>query len=174
MLHEKHRHRGVAPDRRPLLPRGAGFSQAKEAAPSQDSNAGTTGIRPGRVAVTLVHQFSAATRTAHRRSQESLTRTAQVSPVAATKERLQSNPPILESKSLWVQRPRPTRVANRATRARRGRKQEKTQSRSLPSVFGSAAPAHGFTHTVSPTACRFPPPTPDRSVTGASPPTAKK
>lgn len=41
----------------------------------------------------------------------------------------------------------------------------KTQSRSLPSGVGSAAPAHGFTQVVAPTACRFPSPTPDRSVT---------
>src|SRR6266702_4392333 len=39
----------------------------------------------------------------------------------------------------------------------------KTQSRPLPSVIGSVAPAHGFTHAVSPTACHFPPSTPDRS-----------
>jgi hypothetical protein len=55
----------------------------------------------------------------------------------------------------------------RSSRTDRG----KTQPRSLPSVIGSAASAHGFTHAVPPTACRFPPPTPDRSVTGASPPT---
>jgi len=48
-------------------------------------------------------------------------RAAQASPVAATAERLQSNPPILKSKSLWVQSPRPTRVHSRVTRARRGR-----------------------------------------------------
>jgi hypothetical protein len=49
----------------------------------------------------------------------------------------------------------------------------KTQPRSLPSVIDSTAPAHGSTQAVSPTACRFPPPTPDRSVTMANPPTDK-
>jgi hypothetical protein len=49
---------------------------------------------------------------------------AQVSPVAATVERLKSNSPILKSKSLWVQCPRPTRVHSRVTRARRGRTEE--------------------------------------------------
>lgn len=49
-----------------------------------------------------------------------------------------------------------------------------TQGRSLRSGIGSVVPAHGFTHAVSPTACRFPPPMPDRSVTGTSPPTGKK
>jgi len=34
--------------------------------------------------------------------------------------------------------------------------QSKAQPRPLPSVIGSVAPAHGFTHTVPPTACRFP------------------
>jgi hypothetical protein len=50
---------------------------------------------------------------------------------------------------------------------------EKTQPRSLPSGIGSAAPAHGFAHATTPTACRLPPPTPDRSVTKASPPMNK-
>ena len=105
-----------------------------------------------------------------------------MSPVAATIERLQSRPATLNSTrhveiitgSTGVSKPatlqsrknpppRPTRVHSRVTRARRGRT-GKTQPRSLPSVIGSAAPAHGFTHAVSPTACRFPPPTPDRSV----------
>jgi len=35
----------------------------------------------------------------------------------------------------------------------------------LPSVIGSVAPAHGFTHAVSPTACGFLLPTSDRSTT---------
>ena len=77
---------------------------------------------------------------------------AQASPVAATQEQ----------NSFGVQSPRPTHVAQ-PFNARSSRTDEKAQSRSLPSVIGNAAPAHGFTHAVSPTACRFPPPTPDRS-----------
>jgi hypothetical protein len=56
---------------------------------------------------------------------------AQASPVAATVERLKSNSPILKSKSLWVQSPRPTRVHSRVTRARRG------QARKNAAAFAS-------------------------------------
>jgi len=87
----------------------------------------------------------------------------QMSPIAATRERLQSNPPILKCKSFGVQRPRPTRVAHPCNARSSRTTLEKTQSRSLPSVIGSVALARGFTHTVPPTACRFPPPMPDRS-----------
>jgi len=44
------------------------------------------------------------------------------------------------------------------------------QSHLLPSGLVAAAPAHGFTQVVSPTACRFPPPMPDRSSTLVSRP----
>jgi len=54
----------------------------------------------------------------------------------------------------------------RATRALRGRTERERSRALLPSGIGSAAPAHGSTHAVSPTACRFPPPMPDRSTTG--------
>ena len=53
---------------------------------------------------------------------------------AAAESDSKANPPILKSKSLWVQRPRPTRVHSRVTRARRGRWTDRENAVALASV----------------------------------------
>ena len=74
----------------------------------------------------------------------------QVSPVAATVERLQSNPPILKSKNLWVQIRDQRTLHSPVTRARRGRIMENAVALRFRLELGVAAPARGFTHAVPP------------------------
>ena len=87
----------------------------------------------------------------------------QVSPVAATVERLKSNPPILKSKNLWVQIRDQRTLHSPVTCARRGRIMENAVASA--SVLSLASPLR---HAVSlmpfhRAACRLPPPTQDRS-----------
>jgi hypothetical protein len=73
--------------------------------------------------------------------QETVSATAQVSPVAATRERLQGSPATLKSKSLWDSKSA-TNARCKSCNARSSRTDhEKTQSRSLSSGIGSGAPA---------------------------------
>ena len=73
-----------------------------------------------------------------------------MSPVAATVERLQSNPPILKSKSLGVQVRDQRTLHSPVTRARRGRIMENAVALRFRLELGIAAPARGFTHAVPP------------------------
>jgi hypothetical protein len=82
--------------------------------------------------------------------QETVSATAQVSPVAATRERLQGSPATIKSKSLWGSKSATNARCKSCNALSSRTDHEKTQSRSLPSGIGAALRLRGFTQTVPP------------------------
>ena len=152
------RHRGVASDRRRLLPRGSRFRQGEEAASSQDAADPTTGSRPGGIDRASANQPFTVTRTAHHACKKSLAqqrRCRQSRRITKATQKPSAHP---KKQKPLAQVPRPTHVTQPCNARSSRTDQWQTQSRSASvSELGcrrSGTRLHSCRSAAPPAACR--------------------